>query len=123
MKGHKFGIRAFWALAIAVPMMACLIAVLQFPPETIVPTHWGIKGEADGWNTPWIVLPVGMLVSGAQALLAISYLHSDKLYDLGLVHGVSRESARPFLVGFATFMALVAVAVFIYWVVRARAAI
>ena len=58
---------------------------------------------------------------GANALMGISYRYSDKLYDMGLVHGVSRKAARPFLCGAAMVLVIVMVVILIWWVIAAKA--
>lgn len=106
---------AFWAAAIAAPALACLVAIAQFPPGADIPLHWNAQLEIDRWGSPWEMLPASLIMSGVNALLALSYLFSDRLYDLGLVHGVSRKATRPFLCGTAAFMVAVIVAILVVW--------
>ena len=69
------------------------------------------------------MLPVSLIMCGANMLMGLSYLFSDKLYDLGLVHGVSRKATRPFLCGTAVFLVLVMVAILAVWTINAKAAL
>ena len=48
--------------------------------------------------------------------------YSNKMYDMGLVHGVSRKNTRPFLCVTAVVMVLITVAIIAWWVVSAKAA-
>lgn len=112
----------FWLLAVAAPFLACLLAIAQFPSGVEAPLHWGSSGQIDGWGSPWTLLPVSLIMCGANALMWVMYRCSDKLYDMGLVHGVSRKNTRPFLCATAVFMVLITVAIFAWWVVNAKAA-
>ena len=55
-------------------------------------------------------------------MMRVFYRYSDKMYDMGLVHGVSRKNTRPFLCATAVVMVLITVAIFAWWVVSAKAA-
>ena len=46
-------------------------------------------------------------MSGGNLLPALFYRFSDKLYDLGLVNGISRKDTRPFLCGAAVVFTVV----------------
>lgn len=111
----------FWLFIITAPAFACLIAIAQFPLEAEVPLHWGFSGQADSWGSPWSMLPASLIMCGANALMGISYRYSDKLYDMGLVHGASRKAARPFLCGAAMVLVIVMVVILIRWVIAAKA--
>lgn len=111
----------FWLFVVTAPAFACLIAVAQFPLEVEVPLHWGFSDQADSWGSPWSMLPASLIICGANALLGISYRYSDKLYDMGLVHSVSREATRPFLCGTAVVLVIVIVVILIWWVIAAKA--
>lgn len=112
----------FWLLAVAAPFLVCLIAIAQFPPGVEVPLHWGASGQIDGWGSPWAMLPFSLIMCAANALMWVMYRYSDKMYDMGLVHGVSRKNTRPFLCATAVVMVLITVAIFAWWVVNAKAA-
>lgn len=43
----------------------------------------------------------------------------DALYNMGLVHGVSRRATRPLLCGTAVFLDVLLVGILIYWVLKA----
>lgn len=110
----------FWVVMVAAPTAATAIVATQFPAGVEVPLHWNFAGEIDEWGSAWAMLPAGLIMSGCNVLLALSYHFSDKLYNMGLVHGVSREHTRPFLCGTAVFLVLVMVGILIYWVVKAQ---
>ena len=112
----------FWLVVVAAPPSACLIAIAQFHPGVEVPLHWGASGQIDGWGSPWTLLPFSLIMCAANALMWVMYRYSDKMYDMGLVHGVSRKNTRPFLCGTAVVMVLITVAIFAWWVVNAKAA-
>lgn len=113
---------AFWVVAIALPIAASLVAIAQFPPGADIPLHWNVQLEVDRWGSPWAMLSASLVISGVSILLALSYLFSDKLYDLGLIHGVSRKATRPFLCGTAAFIAVVIVVILLVWTTQALAA-
>lgn len=52
--------------------------------------------------------------------MGIMYRYSDAIYDMGLVHGVSRKNARPFLCGTAVVLVIVAIAILVWWVMSAE---
>lgn len=68
------------------------------------------------------MLPFSLIMCAANALMWVMYRYSDKIYDMGLVHGVSRKNTRPFLCGTAVVLVLITVATFAWWVVSAKAA-
>lgn len=113
---------AFWAAAVAAPVLASLVAIAQFPPGADIPLHWDAQLKVDRWGSPWAILPVSLIMSGTNVLIALAYLFSDRLYDLGLVHRVSRKATRPFLCGTAAFVVMVIVAILVVWTERALAA-
>lgn len=123
MKPPAAGIVLFWIVVIVAPALACCISAAQFPPDAEIPLHWNISGQIDRWGSPWTMLPVSLIMCGANMLMGLSYLFSDKLYDLGLVHGVSRKATRPFLCGTAVFLVLVMVAILAVWTINAKAAL
>ena len=92
MKPPAAGIVLFWIVVIVAPALACCISAAQFPPDAEIPLHWNISGQIDRWGSPWTMLPVSLIMCGANMLMGLSYLFSDKLYDLGLVHGVRNGS-------------------------------
>lgn len=112
----------FWLFVAAAPFLASLIAIAQFPSGTEVPLHWNFSGQVDGWGSPWTMLPVSLIMCAANVLMWFMYCYSDKMYDLGLVHGVSREHVRPFLCGTAIVLVMVMVAILVWWVIGAKAA-
>lgn len=123
MKPPAAGIVLFWIVVIVAPALACCISAAQFPPDAEIPLHWNISGQIDRRGSPWTMLPVSLIMCGANMLMGLSYLFSDKLYDLGLVHGVSRKATRPFLCGTAVFLVLVMVAILAVWTINAKAAL
>lgn len=112
----------FWPLVVIAPLLASLIAAAQFPSGADVPLHWGFSGEIDSWGSPWTMLPLSLIMCAANALMWLMWRYSDKMYDMGLVHGVSRKNTRPFLCATAVVLVLVTVAIYAWWVVNAKAA-
>ena len=87
----------FWIAAVAAPLVICAFGVSQIPDVEQVATHWNAAGEVDKWGTPaelagvwWVI---GAAMAGTNLLLALCSLFNDKLYAMGLVHGISRENA------------------------------
>ena len=109
----------FWVAVIAAPVAAALVAVAQFPAGAEIPLHWNAQNQIDDWGSPWTMAPVSAIMSGANLLLALMYRFSDALYNMGLVHGVSRRATRPFLCGTAVFLDVLLVGILIYWVLKA----
>ncbi len=105
----------FWTAAIATPAIASLVAIAQFPPGIEIPMHWNAQGQIDRFGSPWEMLPLSFIMSGSNLLLMLCYAFRDKLFDLGLAHGISRKATRPFLCGTAVFMVLVWVGILVFW--------
>ena len=111
----------FWLVLIIAPIAACALAVSFFPPGIEeVPVHWNVKGEIDGYGSPWSMLPVGFIMAGTNLLLALCYCFSDKMFALGLVNGVSTpKGARIVCLVCGVICALVFVGIVIGWAVAA----
>ena len=105
----------FWIAVIAAPAISSLIAIAQLSAGVEVPMHWNAQGQVDRFGSPWEMLPVSLIMSSCNLLLALSYASADKLFDLGLVHGISRKATRPFLCGVAVSMVLVWVGILVFW--------
>ena len=59
-------------LVIAGQLLVGLWGVLQVPPGTEVPIHWGVSGEADGYASPIVAfLMLPLMTLGLVALLAV----------------------------------------------------
>lgn len=104
-----------WIATVTIPVISTFVAITQFPTDIDIPMHWDAHGQVDRYGSPWIMFPVSFIISACNILLALSYAFSDKLYDLGLVHGISRRAARPFLCGTAIFMLLVWLGILVFW--------
>lgn len=106
-KAHHVLVFLFWVLIIAAPIASSLIVIAQFPTDTQIPMHWNAQHHVDRYGSPWEMFPSSLLMAVCEALLAITYVFSNKLFDKGLVHGVSRKATRPFICGTAVFMIVV----------------
>lgn len=88
---------AFWAAAIAAPLVACALAAGQIPDAASIPLHW-TSGKVDRWGSPDELAGSFWLTSAVMAALnlamAAGYAFSDRLYDAGVAHGVSRDGVR-----------------------------
>ncbi len=111
----KLFMALFWIAVIAAPAIASLVAIAQFPPGIEIPMHWNAQGQVDRFGSPWEMLPLSFIMLGCNLLFMLFYAFSDKLFDLGLVHGVSRKTIRPFLCGMAVFMVLLWMGILIFW--------
>lgn len=119
MAGKRILAVVFWVAAIAAPVLAALVAVAQFPAGAEIPLHWNTQNQIDNWGSPWTMVPASAIMSAANLLLALMYRFSDALYNMGLVHGVSRRTTRPFLCGTAIFLDVLLIGVLVYWVLKA----
>lgn len=61
------------------------------------------------------MLLVSFIMVACNSLLAVSYVFIDKLFDYGLVHGISRKASRPSLCGTAVVLLLIWVGILIFW--------
>lgn len=123
MKPRSIAMAFLWIAVIAAPILACLVVVAQFPPDVEVPLHWNASGQVDRWGTSLTMLPASLIMCAANALMGLMYCFSDKLYDMGLVHGVSRKAVRPFLCGTAVVLAAIMVIILACWAANAQATI
>lgn len=108
----------FWIAAICIPLVSSLITAIQLPTNVEIPMHWNAQGQIDRYGSPWEMLPVSLIMSGCNLLLALSYTFADKLFDLGLVHGIGCKATRPFLCGIAVFMVLVWIGILVFWLYK-----
>lgn len=104
-----------WIVMIVIPVLSTFVAISQLPTGVDIPMHWNAQGHVDRYGSPWEMFPVSLIMSGCNGLLGLSYIFADKLYDMGLVHGVSRRATRPFVCGTAIFLVLVWVGILIFW--------
>ncbi len=118
MTTKRMLIALFWVAAICMPAMSSLIVITQLPANVEIPMHWNAQGQVDRFGSPWEMLPISLIMSGCNLLLALSYLFVDKLFALGLVHGISRRASRPFLCGSAIFLLIVWMGVLTFWLSR-----
>lgn len=85
--------KRIWLVLALAPLAFSLIGFLQIPAGlTTIPVHWNAAGEIDGYGSPSFVFGLGAIMSLTNAILAILCFNSDKAYDAGLVHGVSKEA-------------------------------
>lgn len=93
---------------IALPILSSIVAIMQLPQDAQIPMHWNAQGQVDRFGSPWDMLPVSFIMAACNSLLAVSYVFIDKLFDYGLVHGISRKSLPSVPLwhssGFATHM-------------------
>ena len=110
-----------WLVLILAPVAACVFAVSLFPPGIEeVPVHWNVKGEIDGYGSPWTMLPVGFIMAGTNVLLALCYFFSEKLFALGLVNGVSTpKGARIVSLVCGIICAVIFVGIVVGWAAAA----
>ena len=105
----------FWCIVVAAPIVTTLVVVAQIPSDIEAPLHWNAQGEVDRYGTPREMFPTALIMAGCNGLFALCYAFSERLYALGLVHGISRKATRPFLCGAAVVMALVWVGIVAFW--------
>lgn len=108
----------FWAAAVFLPAISSLITIAQLPSHVEIPLHWDAQGQIDRFGSPWEMLPVSLIMSGCNLMLAVSYAFADKLFDLGLVHGIGRRATRPFLCGTAAFLLFVWIGILVFWLYK-----
>ena len=105
----------FWIAMIALPILSSIVAIMQLPQDAQIPMHWNAQGQVDRFASPWAMLLVSSIMAACNSLLAVSYVFIDKLFDYGLVHGISRKASRPFLCGAAVVLLLIWVGILIFW--------
>ena len=111
---------ALWVVLVAAPLAIGLVGFSMIPAGIErIPTHWGFDGQINGYGSPHTVWILGAFMAGGQALVALCCIFNDKLYDMGLVHGVSREGAPVIYVALGVFM--VAVTAFCVWLMVSNA--
>lgn len=115
MKPRSIAMVLFWIVVIVAPVLACFFVVAQFPPDVELPLHWNASGQIDRWGSSLDMLPASLIMSGANGLMGLMYCFSDKLYDMGLVHGVSRKATRPLLCGTAVVLVIIMVIILACW--------
>lgn len=123
MKPRSIAKVLFWIAVIVAPVLTCFFVAMQFPPDVEVPLHWNASGQIDRWGSSLTMIPASLIMSGANALMGLSYCFSDKLYDMGLVHGVSRKAVRPFLCCVAVVLVVVMVIILACWAANVQATI
>ena len=121
MKPRSIAMVLFWIAVIAAPGLACLLVAMLIPPDIEVPLYWNASGQVDRWGSSLTMLPASLIMCAANALMGLMYCFSDKLYDMGLVHGVSRKAVRPFLCGTAVVLDVVMVIILACWAANAQA--
>ena len=105
----------FWVLMITVPIASSLIAIAQFPTDAQIPLHWNALHQVDRYGSPWEMFPGSLVGAVCNLFLAITYIFSNRLFDKGLVHGISRKATRPFICGTAVFIIVVWISILAIW--------
>lgn len=97
-----------WAAIVAAPFAIAAGVIALLPPGIEqVPLHFDLEGNANRYGSPLELYVIAAIMGGANLLMFAMYLFSDALYDRGLVHGVSRRTTRPLLLGTGVFLDLV----------------
>lgn len=100
---------AFWAVMVALPLVAVGAGLALLPPGTTeIPMQVGFDGGVNRWGAPAELWLFGGLFALINALDALAYRHIDWLFAHGLVHGVSRKGAPVFLILFTVALNAIA---------------
>lgn len=106
---------AVWIALIAAPFVMSAAAFAQIPAGVEqIPTNFGFDGAPNGYSAPTQLFVLAAIMAGCNVLMALCYAFSDTLYDHGMVHGVSRKTTRPVLLGCAIFLDIITAACLIY---------
>lgn len=92
------------------------------PSGIDIPLHWNAQHKVDRYGSPWEMFPWSFLASGSNMLIALCYAFINKLFDRGLVHGVSRKTARPFLCSVAIVILALWIFVLVIWIYQVQQA-
>ena len=117
MGARPIGKATLWVALTAAPLVACALLAVTMSDVAEVPLHWDGLGRVTRWGsaaeligTFWILAGV---MSATNFSLALLWRFNDRLYDRGLVHGVSRGGARRLYVALAVLDTVIAVAAMI----------
>lgn len=108
-------------MAIILPPIISLLFISYMPFNEEILLHWNAQGQIDRYGFPWEFIVYSFIMSGCNVLLAVCYLFSNKLYSIGLVHGVSQKATRPYIVVVAIVIVLVwfGITLFAYYKINA----
>lgn len=116
-RSSKLLVAAFWVAAVAAPLVVSAAIAGQVPDAAQVPLHWNASGEVDRWgNSSEFALSLlftGATLSALNLALLICFVFSGRLYDSGLVHGVSRDGARKVFAVIAVIIVVTSVALLV----------
>ena len=105
--------KLIWVVLIALPLVAGIFALGALPPGVHqIPSHWDFSGNITGYMDPAGMLGFGAIMAATNGLMAFFYFCSDQMYDMGLVHGVSKANAPKVLLGTGVFLVLLTVGIY-----------
>ena len=108
----------FWIIAVATPLVCCLIAIAQLPAGTSIPMHWDAAGEIDRFGSAWEMLIPAAIMSLSNLAIAIMSIFSEKICSKNPQKQADPKQLRILLGVIAAFIALLFAGIMVYWIAK-----
>lgn len=108
----------FWIIAVATPLVSCLIAIAQLPAGTSIPMHWDVAGEIDRFGSAWEMLIPAAIMSLSNLAIAIMSIFSEKICSKNPQKQADPKQLRILLGVIAAFIALLFAGIMVYWIAK-----
>ena len=108
----------FWIIAVATPLVSCLIAIAQLPAGTSIPMHWDAAGEIDRFGSDWEMLIQAAIMSLSNLAIAIMSIFSEKICSKNPQKQADPKQLRILLGVIAAFIALLFAGIMVYWIAK-----
>lgn len=108
----------FWIIAVATPLVSCLIAIAQLPAGTSIPMHWDEAGEIDRFGSAWEMLIPAAIMSLSNLAIAIMSIFSEKICSKNPQMQADPKQLRILLGVIAAFIALLFAGIMVYWIAK-----
>lgn len=105
--------RLIWIILVAAPLLTGVVALACLPPGVHqIPSHWDFNGNITGYMPPAGLLGLGAFMAATNLFIAFCCFRSDRMYDAGLVHGVSKKNAPKVLLGTGVFLVILTIVIY-----------
>lgn len=108
----------FWIIAVATPLVSCLIAIAQLPAGTSIPMHWDAAGEIDRFGSAWEMLIPAAIMTLSNLAIAIMSIFSEKICSKNPQKQADPKQLRILLGVIAAFIALLFAGIMVYWIAK-----
>lgn len=108
----------FWIIAVATPLVSCLIAIAQLPAGTSIPMHWDTAGEIDRFGSAWEMLIPAAIMSLSNLAIAIMSIFSEKICSKNPQKQADPKQLRILMGVIAAFIALLFAGIMVYWIAK-----